>query len=236
MARYIGILYKIKKYLPLQARLQIYHSLIQSHVNYCSLVWGFSSKSNIESIFVKQKKALRGVIPGFINYKYKDGKTPGHTKKFFSKYNILTIHSIIVLNTLIFMQKTINYPSLLPASIRNTIGQDSPVPGSTHDTCENWLKIYDNLYYRKSIFFKGPLLLTDPCKNISLPLASYVNIKSYKKNVKQTLITIQSSGEQCEWQKNKFLLYNIDGLRRSQTTYRVKVDYTYQNLEISQAR
>ena len=43
MARYIGILYKIKKYLPLQARLQIYHSLIQSHVNYCSLVWGFSS-------------------------------------------------------------------------------------------------------------------------------------------------------------------------------------------------
>ena len=170
MARYIGILYRIKKYLPLQARLQIYHSLIQSHANYCSLVWGFSSKSNIESIFVKQKKALRGVIPGFINYRYKDGKTPGHTKEFFSKYKILTIHSIIALNTLIFMQKTINYPSLLPPSIRNTIGQGSSVLRSTHETCENWLKIYDNFYYRKSIFFKGPLLLTDPCKNINLPL------------------------------------------------------------------
>ena len=34
----------------------------------------------IETLFVKQKKGIRGVIPGFINYKYKDGKIPGHTK------------------------------------------------------------------------------------------------------------------------------------------------------------
>ena len=39
MARYVGILYKIKKYLPLHARLQVYHSFVQSHINYCSLVW-----------------------------------------------------------------------------------------------------------------------------------------------------------------------------------------------------
>ena len=70
MARYVGILYKIKKYLPLNARLQIYHSFVQSHVNYCSLVWGFSSKHNIELIFAKQKKGLRAVIPGYIKYKY----------------------------------------------------------------------------------------------------------------------------------------------------------------------
>ena len=105
MARYVGIMYKIKKYLPLEARLQIYHSLIQSHVNYCSLVWGFSSKSIIETLFVKQKKGLRGVISGFINYKYKDGQIPGDTKKFVSEYKILPIHNIIALNTLIFMQK-----------------------------------------------------------------------------------------------------------------------------------
>ena len=116
----------------------------------------------------------------------------------------MTIHSIIILNTLIFMQKTINYPSLLPASILNTIGQGSPVPGSTHHSCEQWLKNYDNYYYRKSIFFKGPLLFSDSRESISLPLASYLNIKSYKKNVKQTLINIQSSGEQCEWQNNNW--------------------------------
>ena len=228
MARYVGIMYKIKKYLPLQARIQIYRSLVQSHVNYCSLVWGFSSKSNIETLFVKQKKGLRGVIPGFINYKYKDGKIPGHTKQFFSEYKILTIHSIIVLNTLIFMQKTINYPSLLPKSILNTIAEGSPIPGSTHESCEHWLSLHDNCYYRNSIFFKGPLLFSDSCKTISLSPASYVNIKAYKKNVKQALITIQSSGELCEWQNSNFLLYNIAGLRKSQVTYRNTVDYADQ--------
>ena len=80
MSRYVGIMYKIKKYLPLTARLQIYHSFIQSHLNFCSLVWGFTSKSSIEAIFSKQKKGLRAVIPGFINYKFRDGEIPGHTK------------------------------------------------------------------------------------------------------------------------------------------------------------
>ena len=91
MARYVGIMYKNKNNLPLNAQLQIYHSFVQSHLNYCSLVWGFSSKSNIEALFSKQKKGLRAVIPGFINYKYKDGKIPGHTKAVFAKYKILTV-------------------------------------------------------------------------------------------------------------------------------------------------
>ena len=56
MSRYVGVLYKIKKLLPLKARLQVYHSFVQSHINFCSLVWGFSCKSNIEAIFCKQKK------------------------------------------------------------------------------------------------------------------------------------------------------------------------------------
>ena len=62
MSRYVGFMYKIKKYLPLNARIQIFHSFVQSHVHYCSLVWGFSSKSYIETLFAKQKKRLRGVI------------------------------------------------------------------------------------------------------------------------------------------------------------------------------
>ena len=134
MSRYIGIMYKIKKFLPLTIRLQIYHSFVQTHVNYCSLVWGFSIKSNLEALFAKQKIALRAVIPGYINYKYKDGKTPGHTKSKFLEYKILSIHNIIAMNAVIFMQKIHIYPSLLPQSIRETILADSPVVGSTQAT------------------------------------------------------------------------------------------------------
>ena len=46
------------------------HSFIQSHINYCSLVWGFVARSEIDSLFCKQKKGIRTVVPGFINYKY----------------------------------------------------------------------------------------------------------------------------------------------------------------------
>ena len=38
MSRYIGILCKIKKLLPIQAKMQIFQSLIQSHLNYCSML------------------------------------------------------------------------------------------------------------------------------------------------------------------------------------------------------
>ena len=37
-----------------------------------------------------KKKGLRAVIPSFINYKYKDGKLPGHAKLYFTVYKILS--------------------------------------------------------------------------------------------------------------------------------------------------
>ena len=146
ISRYVGIMYKIKKFLPLQARLQIYHSFVQSHVNYCSLIWGFSARSNIDSLFIKQKKAMRAVIPGYINYKFKDSKLPGHTKFKFSEYKILTIHNMIAFNALILLHKIQYYPSLLPISIRETIPADSPIAGSTHESCEKWLKILTKIF------------------------------------------------------------------------------------------
>ena len=50
------------------------------HAHYCSLVWGFAARTHIDSLFSKQKKGIRAVVPGFINYKYRDGVLPGHTK------------------------------------------------------------------------------------------------------------------------------------------------------------
>ena len=155
---------------------------------------------------------IRAVIPGFINYKYKDSKTPGHTKSKFSEYKILSIQNLVAMNALIFMQKFQNYPSLLPPSIRETISAHSPVAGSNHESCENWLKIYNNTHFSKSIYFKGPLLSADTKIVPLLPLTSFVSLKLYKANIKQTLLTLQGSGDSCEWQNSNFILYNIEGL------------------------
>ena len=225
MSRYVGIMYKIKKFLPLTARLQIYHSFVQSHLNFCSLVWGFSAKSNIEALFSKQKKGLRAVVPGFINYKFRDGEIPGHTKSFFSEYKILTVQGIIALNALLFIRKTRHFPSLLPTSVAATISKESPVPDSTHVTCENWLNSYNNHFYRKSLFFKGPLLLLSSGVEETLSLASLLTISCYKTNVKDFLLKIQSGSDPTNWQNSNFPLYNITGLRKSDITNRTNINY-----------
>ena len=165
MCKYIGVMFKIKKFLPLKARLQVYHSFIQSHISYCSMVWGFCCKSNIESIFSKQKVGMRAVIPGYINYKYKDGEIPGHTKPAFTEYKILTVHNLISLSSLLFILKIRKFPNVLPTSVTCTISEESPKISSNVETCRNWLEIYNTDTYRNSIFFKGPLLYIDPILN-----------------------------------------------------------------------
>ncbi len=215
MSRYIGVMYKIKKYLPLQSRLQIYHSLIQSHINYCSLVWGFSAKSNIDSLFSKQKKGIRAVVPGFINYKYTDGVLPGHTKPFFKEYNILTVQGIIALNALQFIHKVRNFPRSIPTSLVETIPNNAPMTGSTYETCESWLMTYNNTYYRSSVFYKGPALAIIPDIIQLTSPASLLKTKIYKDNVKHFLLKYQSAGDENEWHASNHILSNVPGLRKS---------------------
>ena len=112
----------------------------------------------------------------------------------------------------------------MPISIRKTIPADSPIAGSTHESCENWLKIYNTSYFNKSVFFKGPILLSGTKINEHLPLTSYISMKLYKNNVKEALRQLQSSGDTCDWQNNNFLLYNFSGLRKSHASYRGKIN------------
>ena len=100
--------------------------------------------------------------PGFINYKYRDGELPGHTKPYFNEYKILGVHGVIVTNALLFIYKIRYIPSLLPISVRLVIADDAPIPGSTYETSNAWLTIYGDTVYRKSVFFKGPLLSINP--------------------------------------------------------------------------
>ena len=105
MCRYIGVMYKLKFLIPIKVRLLIYHSFIQSHLNFCSLIWGFAAKNFINELFIVQKKAIRAVMPGFVRYFYKDGVIPTPTKSAFNEHKILTVHNIIAKKYIIFYVK-----------------------------------------------------------------------------------------------------------------------------------
>ena len=58
LSKNIGILYRLQ-FLPQNVLTFLYHSLVSSHVNYCNIVWGFTTKKNIERIHKLQKRGIR---------------------------------------------------------------------------------------------------------------------------------------------------------------------------------
>ena len=99
-------------------------------------------------------------MSGYVNYKYRDGNPPAHTKRAFENHNVLTVHSIIVKNALIdiLLYKVKHMPSLLPKSIKELFPNNIPSLKSTYDDCADWLSTYNNSTFRSSIFYKGPML------------------------------------------------------------------------------
>ena len=126
VSRYLRVMFKIKSRLPIKVCIQIFQSFVQSHLNYCSLVWGFSAKSHIHSLLTKRNQGIRTIMPGYVNYWFEGGKLPAHTKEKFKEYNILTVHGIFVTNALIFMHNFHHFANSLPFSIRNLIPETIP--------------------------------------------------------------------------------------------------------------
>ena len=215
MSKYIGVIFKLKSTLPLTVRLTIYNSLVQSHLNYCSLLWGTSCKSNINKLFTAQKKAIRGVMPGYANSYYKDGKLPTHTKQFFSKHDLLTVHNIILKNIMIFFYKLHHSPETIPQTIKHLIPPTAPNPENVVDYSSDWYTIYNSYPYNKSIFFKGPILFTDIVNEEHERYSHTTNSVSVKKITKKILLNTQKAGNEEEWETSNFKLMELTGLRRS---------------------
>ena len=101
---------------------------------------------------------MHAVMPGYVNLFYHDGDMPTHTKPGFTQYNVLTVQGVIAKNALIFMHKIKNFPNSLPLSVLDTIIPVAPLDSLNYDTCKDWLDKFGTISYRKSIFFKGPLI------------------------------------------------------------------------------
>ena len=87
ISKYIGVLNRLKRYLPIHILRMLYFSLIQSNLNYSLLAWGF----NCSRLKILQKKAIRVIC----NSKYN-----AHTEPLFKALDILKLEDLCKLNTL----------------------------------------------------------------------------------------------------------------------------------------
>ncbi len=58
LSRSVYCINRVKNILPQKALTTLYHSLIHSHLTYCTSIYSCSSKSNINKIFKIQKEAI----------------------------------------------------------------------------------------------------------------------------------------------------------------------------------
>ena len=85
-------MYKLRSFLPLNVMKNVYYSLIYSHIIYAIEVWESAFKTELDKIFVPQKKAMR-----LLTFNDVYPSTPGPlspTEPIFVKLNALKVDDI----------------------------------------------------------------------------------------------------------------------------------------------
>ena len=110
VARNVGMLNKLKHFLPMYIMRTIYCSLILSHLQYCTLLWKNSYCTNLDKLRILQKKAIRIIT----NSHY-----IAHTDPLFSKLKLLKLDDLYKHQLGIFMYKAAN--NKLPDSMSSML-------------------------------------------------------------------------------------------------------------------
>ena len=84
------------KIVPFRIRKLIYHSLLESHLHFGSIIYGATNPKNLGQIETIQRKALRILTRSKYN---------AHTDPLFKKHNILKLSDLIQLNQTLFVRQ-----------------------------------------------------------------------------------------------------------------------------------
>ena len=227
ISRNAGILYKLRGTIPLNVLQTLYYSFVQSHLCFCPAVWGLGSVNSLSKIFSAQKKAVRGIASGYSNYYFnKDtGELPSHTKNTFNEHGILTVHNLVLYQTMTTMSKV--YRKIAPKSICNLFVKNhnlDPDHNARQKTLDYFLVNRTRLVSEdKTIFNKGPRLFNDLVTNINKiileenaqlksrqhrqPLLQNKFTSSFKSKIKAYILSKQKIGTH-EWIPENDILHS----------------------------
>ena len=59
ISKTIGIMYRIRSFVPESALLKLYYSLIYPYLSYCNVIWGDTHDIHLNKLLLLQKKAVR---------------------------------------------------------------------------------------------------------------------------------------------------------------------------------
>ena len=94
ISKSVGLLYKAKYYLPSKSLLTLYYALVYPYLTYCNLIWASTYVTNLQRIYLLQKRAVRAISKA--DYK-------ASSKPLFANLKILDVFSIYSLQVSSFM-------------------------------------------------------------------------------------------------------------------------------------
>ena len=171
----IGMLYKVKRFLPETALLRLYDTLVLSHINYGITAWSSANNNDRERLHILQKRALRAVS----NSEFRSPSNP-----LFVKYNHLKVVDLCKYNIGTFMYKFCN--DILPSTFNNMFTTNAD--NHNYDTRHASDFEYPNTrleFGSKSIGYQGVKIWN----NIPMHVKNSKNLNSFKHSYKEILIS-----------------------------------------------
>ena len=171
----IGILFKMKNFLPETALLSLYNTLVLSHINYGITAWSSAGVSDKSRVHVLQKRALRAIS---------HSEFRSHSNPLFIKYNQLKINDLCKLNIGSFMYKYCN--NLLPSTFNLMFTTNSDTHNYNTRFASNFRYPKNKLEFgKKSISYRG----VETWNSISDEIKSCDKIKGFKSTYKKYLVS-----------------------------------------------
>ena len=205
----IGVLNRIKDYIPTSQHKILYHTLFESHLSYGITVWGGASQKQIDSLFILQKRCIRIMFGDKDKYleKFKTCArsrphlnqklgsafyTREHTKPIFSSNSILTAQNLYCYYSLVEIFKVLKF--------RNPISLFSCFKlSSRKDTLLITPQPTRNFVYQASILWNRIRPNLSNIRDFSPKLCAI------KTKIKEIILKTQKLGDETEWaQENSF--------------------------------
>ena len=184
IARTIGLMYKLRHFVPQDILKMLYYSLIYPFLIYAAPIWGNTHNNLINTIHILQKKILR--IITFNKTVFSTNGPPIHSLPLFNELNILTIFDIFKLEIIKFVHDSLNKNN--PNQFHNYFSY----PSNLHNTLSNRQnnlnipQVRTTTYGLKSIKYSGAIIWND------IPF-TIRNIISSRKNMISKIKTLYLS-------------------------------------------
>ena len=164
ISKTVGILNRIKDFVPYSTMITLYNSLIYPYLLYCNLVWGGTFHTNLAALVILQKKAIR-----IIHHK----PYGSHTKPLFFQSKLLNLFDIhnYLLGIYMYNAETSEFTR---THLHYTRNRDQLLP-----------RFHRLALSQKSISYSGPIFWN------SLPneVKTCRSLNTFKSNLKKYLIS-----------------------------------------------